>query len=124
MKFWFCTDTPGSIGWLGPAHDCISVIVSRFEIVAGPCDLLFLVSRLAPQILVLFMSFSFLHWMNGAALRTNSIDSILENKELMKMQVDLQKTFPEIPCVSQMLGGPSLRLAIMKECLNIPSGIG
>ena len=33
--------------------------------------------------------------MNGAALRlTNSIDSILEDKELMKMHVDLQKRFP------------------------------
>ena len=33
--------------------------------------------------------------MNGAAPRlTNSIDSILEDTELMKMQVDLQKHFP------------------------------
>ena len=32
--------------------------------------------------------------MNGAALRTNSIDAILEDKELMKMQMDLQKRFP------------------------------
>ena len=32
--------------------------------------------------------------MNGAALRTNSIDAILEDKELMKMHVDLQKRFP------------------------------
>ena len=33
--------------------------------------------------------------MNGAAPRlTNSIDSFLEDKELMKMQVDLQKRFP------------------------------
>ena len=33
--------------------------------------------------------------MNGAALRlSNSIDSILEDKELMKMHVDLQKRFP------------------------------
>ena len=32
--------------------------------------------------------------MNGAALRlTNSIDAILEDKELMKMHVDLQKRF-------------------------------
>ena len=34
------------------------------------------------------------------------------------------KTFPDIPCVSQMLGGPSLRHGVTKECLNIPSGIG
>ena len=63
--------------------------------------------------------------MNGAAPQlTNSIDAILEDKELMKMDVYLQKTFPDIPCVSQMLGGPSLRLGDTKECLNIPSGIG
>ena len=61
--------------------------------------------------------------MNGAALRTNSIDAILEDKELMKMQVDLQKRFP-IYQVSQKLGGPSLRLGVTTECLNIPSGIG
>ena len=34
------------------------------------------------------------------------------------------KTFPDIPCVSQMLGGPSLRLGTPKEQLSIPSGIG
>ena len=63
--------------------------------------------------------------MNGAALRlTNSIDSIPEDKELVKMHVDLQKTFPDKPCVSQTLGGPSLRLGDTKECRNIPSGIG
>ena len=63
--------------------------------------------------------------MNEAALRSmNFIDSILEDKELMRMHLDLQATFPEKPCVSQMLGGPSLRLGVTKECLNIPSGIG
>ena len=61
--------------------------------------------------------------MNGSALRTNSIDAILEDKELIKMQVDLQKRFP-IYHVSQMLGGPSLRLGDTKECRNIPPGIG
>ena len=62
--------------------------------------------------------------MYGAASRAmNSIDAILVDKELMKMQVDLQKRFP-IYHVSQMLGGPSLRLGDTKECLNIPSGIG
>ena len=40
------------------------------------------------------------------------------------MHVDLQKTFPDMPCVSQMFGGPSLRLGVTKEGLNIPSGIG
>ena len=62
--------------------------------------------------------------MNGAAPQlTNSIDSILEDKKLMKMQVDFQKRFPKNH-VSQMLGGPSLRRGDTKECLNIPSGIG
>ena len=32
--------------------------------------------------------------MNEAAPRTNSIDAILEDKELMKMHVDLHKRFP------------------------------
>ena len=32
VKFLFCTDTPGSIEWL--ESDCISMIVSRFAIVA------------------------------------------------------------------------------------------
>ena len=32
----------------------------------------------------------------------------------------MAKTFPDVPCVSQILGG----LGVMKECLNIPSGIG
>ena len=63
--------------------------------------------------------------MNGAALRlTNSIYSILQDKVLRMTHLDLQKTFPDIPCVSQTLGGPSLRLGDTKECLNIPSGIG
>ena len=63
--------------------------------------------------------------MNGAALRlTNSIDAILEDKELMKMHVDLQKRFPIYHVWSQMLGGPSLRVGDTKECRNIPSGIG
>ena len=34
------------------------------------------------------------------------------------------KTFPDIPCVSQLLGGPSLRLGPQKERLSIPSGVG
>ena len=62
--------------------------------------------------------------MNGAALRTNSIDAILKDKELMKMLVDLQKSFPIYHVVSQMHGGPSLRRGDMKEGLNIPSSIG
>ena len=42
----------------------------------------------------------------------------------MKMHVDLQKTFPDIPCVSQMLGGLLCGLGDTKECRNTPSGIG
>ena len=64
-------------------------------------------------------------WTIGAAPRLmNSTDAILEDKVLMKTHLDLQKTFPDIPCVSQMLGGPSLQLGVTKESLNIPSGIG
>ena len=64
--------------------------------------------------------------MNGAAPQwlTNSIDSILEDKVLMKMHVESEKTFPDIPCVSQMHGGPSLRLGDTNEGLNMPSSIG
>ena len=63
--------------------------------------------------------------MNGAAPRLmNSMDSTLEDKVLMKTHLDLQKTFPDITCVSQMLGGPSLRRGDTNEGLNIPSGIG
>ena len=40
------------------------------------------------------------------------------------MQVDLQKTFPDIPCVSHMHGGPFFRRGDTNEGLNIPSGIG
>ena len=38
--------------------------------------------------------------------------------------MDLQKTFPDIPGVSQMSGGPSLRRGDMKEGLNNPSKTG
>ena len=54
---------------------------------------------------------------------SHSIDSILKDKELMKMHVDLQKRFP-IYHVSQVHGGPSLRHGDTKEGLNIHSGIG
>ena len=73
--------------------------------------------------LVLVFHFSPL-WMNGAALRTNSIDAILEDKVLMKMQVDLQKRFPIYHVCPECLAGPSLRLGDTKECRNIPPGIG
>ena len=54
----------------------------------------------------------------------NSIDAILVDKGADEDASGFAKTFPDIPCVSQVLGGPSLRLGVMKECLNIPSGIG
>ena len=52
--------------------------------------------------------------MNGAAPRlTNSIDSILEDKELMRMHVDLQKRFPIYhvcpKCLAALLSGTAIR---------------
>ena len=72
-------------------------------------------------------SHSFPLWMNEAALRYwNSIDSIPADKVLKRTHLVfffLQKRFP-IYHVSQMLGGPSLRLGIPIERLSIPPGIG
>ena len=51
-------------------------------------------------------------------------DWILADKVLKKTPLDLQKTFPEISYVSQMLGGPFLRLGIPRERLSIPPGTG
>ena len=54
--------------------------------------------------------------MNGAALRTNSIDAILEDQELMKMQVDLQKRFPIYhvcpKCLAALLCGSATRKTV------------
>ena len=52
--------------------------------------------------------------MNGAAPRlTNSTDAILEDKELTKMQVDLQKRFPIYhvcpKCLAALLCGAAIR---------------
>ena len=44
------------------------------------------------------------------------------DKVLKKTPLDLQKRFPMYH-VSQMLGGPSLRLGIPLERLSIPSGL-
>ena len=52
------------------------------------------------------------------------MDSIPADKVLMMTHLDLQKTFPEKQCVSQMLGGPLLRLGIPRERLIIPPGSG
>ena len=63
--------------------------------------------------------------MNGVAPQlTNSTDAILEDEELMKMQVDVQKRFTIFHVCPKSLGGPSLRRGDTKECLNIPPGIG
>ena len=53
--------------------------------------------------------------MNGAGPRlTNSIDSILEDKELMTTQVDLQKSFPIYhvcpKCLAALLCGAAIRM--------------
>ena len=52
------------------------------------------------------------------------MDSILEDKELMKMHVDLQKRFPIYHVYPKRNGGLSLRCGDRNEGLNIPSGIG
>ena len=53
----------------------------------------------------------------------NSMDSIPMDKVLKKTRLDLQKRFP-IYHVSQLLGGPSLRLGIPIERLSNPPGTG
>ena len=57
--------------------------------------------------------------MNGAALRTISIDVILKDKELMKMQVDLQKRLPSChvgpQCLAALLCGSALRKNKMSQ---------
>ena len=63
--------------------------------------------------LVLVFHFSPL-WTHGAALQLmNSIDSILMDKELMKMHVDLQKRFPLYhvcpKCLAALLCGTAIR---------------
>ena len=51
--------------------------------------------------------------------------SILEDKELAVEEAGgFAKTFPDIPGVSQMSGGPSLRRGDTNEGLNIPSKTG
>ena len=52
------------------------------------------------------------------------MDSIPAELVLKRTQLDFAKTFPDIPRVSQMLGGPSLRLSIPIERLSSPPGIG
>ena len=56
-------------------------------------------------------------------MNENSMDSIPADKVLKRKHVDLQKRFPKNH-VSQMLGGPSLRLGIPIERHSIPPGTG
>ena len=52
------------------------------------------------------------------------MDSILEDKELMKMHVDLQKRFPIYHVYPKCMAALLWRRGDTNECLNIPSGIG
>ena len=65
--------------------------------------------------------------MNGAALRTNSIDATLEDKELMKMQVDLQKRFPAHhvcpKCLAALLCGSAIRKNVVTS-LQVSDEVG
>ena len=82
-------------------------------------------SRLASQILILFLLFTFLHCGRMERL----FDRWIPLMQFLWIRcwwwrIWICKNVPDIPCVSQMLGGPSLWLGVTKECLNIPSGIG
>ena len=52
----------------------------------------------------------------------NPMNLVPADKVLKKTRLDLQKRFPIYHVVSQMLGGPSLRLGIPRERLSIPAG--
>ena len=69
---------------------------------------------------LVFASHSFPLWMNEAALRYwNSMDSHSCGQGAEDDASGFaKKTFPDFPCVSQMLGGPSLRLGDTKACLK------
>ena len=53
-----------------------------------------------------------------------SMDLTLAEKGAEEDAVGFAKTFPGFPCVSQILGGPLLRLGLPRERLSIPSGSG
>ena len=53
-------------------------------------------------------------------LETHGLDSCGKSAE--KNAVRFAKTFPDFPCVPQILGGPSLRHGIPREGLSIPPG--
>ena len=74
---------------------------------------------------LVLVSHSFPLWMSEAVLLfRNSMDSIPADKVLKRDATGFAKTFPDFPCVSQMLGGPPLRLGIPIERPSIPPGIG
>ena len=66
--------------------------------------------------------------MNGAAPRlTNSIDSILEDKVLMKTHLDLQKRFPIYhacpKCLAALLCGAAIRRNVLAS-LQVSDEVG
>ena len=65
--------------------------------------------------------------MNGAALRTNSIDAILEDKKLMKILVDLQNRFPIYhvcpKCLAALLCGSAIRKTVATS-LQVSDEVG
>ena len=66
----------------------------------------------------LVFHFSPLYSCEAAPQLSHSMDSTDENS------CGFAETFPDIPCVSQMHGGPSLRRGDTNEDLNIPSSVG
>ena len=62
-----------------------------------------------PELVSDFHSF---HAVMCVLIHWRPMDLTLADKVLKKTPLDLQKTFSEKPCVSQILGGPSLRLGI------------
>ena len=82
-------------------------------------------SGLASQILILFLPYTFLHcgWMKRLFGRI-PLMQFLRIKSWWRCRWICKNVSRYTMCVSQMLGGPSLRLSIPLECLNIPSGIG
>ena len=75
-------------------------------------------SRLASQISILFWSFTFLRWRRTKRLlncRTPLIQ-FLRVRNWWRCMWICKKTFPDISCVSQMLGGPSCESCRNRVC--------
>ena len=74
---------------------------------------------------LVFVFHSFPLWMNewdGSSIYVlHGFNSCRKSAE--EDATGFAKTFPEIPCVSQLLGGPSLRRGIPTKPLSISSGI-